>query len=616
MPQRRVKFNLWNKTAPLSILDLFFTMTFSIKTFGRSVYLCTFLLVAAWVANAKAKIETPHKRTEEPASKPIAALRVPFLLRTPVLLSKARLPLSLDPIRFTLRADKETIAVGEEVEITITAQLLDIPASAFFIFEEQKSFSIKLLLPQGFTQTGGDYQEYTGAQLTPQTNTFTKRIRGVFTTLPEHPCFALLRGAYHANASSVFEQKQTLCLTKKMVPKATREAACVSPWIAVQNKQCGTNSYALTVILSQDAVLTTNVGQISGTAPNYAISNVPTTSDLTLTATNCDKKVVITLPATPCQSCASPSLTVGAPNCYSTTYSFGVDMFNGVSLTSNYGTLVGTAPHFAINDISLGQHITLTATAANGCESKIIVSGSACGTTTGGSCTAPVLTPITPQTICQGGAFYTVGTGITNGVEAYYQWYNDNGPANNNTNPIAGEQRANLRSFPTAPGVYKYKIVATSAANASCSASQSVTLTVNALPTITSSVGNNPSCVPNFGGTISVAGKGGSNFFYSKDNGGNWVDLTGVNAQNEVTRNTILYATVKDIAKVKITLAEGFGLGPGGEYTGEIRNETAPAAFEELAAGTYNIRVKNENGCISEPATATLTNPNAPALLM
>lgn len=191
-------------------------MTFSIKSFVG--YLCAFLWVAALAANAKAKIETPNKPTEEPASKPIATLRVPFLLRTPVLLSKPSLPLSLDPIRFTLKTSHSTIAAGQEVEITITAQLLDIPTSAFFIFEEQKSFSIKLLLPQGFTQTGGDYQEYDGAQLTPQNNTFTRRIRGVFTSLPENACFVLLRGAYQANANSIFEQKQLLCLSKKDTP--------------------------------------------------------------------------------------------------------------------------------------------------------------------------------------------------------------------------------------------------------------------------------------------------------------------------------------------------------------------------------------------------------------
>ena len=220
--------------------------------------------------------------------------------------------------------------------------------------------------------------------------------------------------------------------------------------------------------------------------------------------------------------------------------------------------------------------------------------------------------PIAPQTICYGGAFYMVSTSITNGVEAYYQWYNDNGPANPNTNSIANEQRANLRSFPTVPGVYKYKIVATSAADASCNASQSVTLTVNPPPTITSTTGTNPRCAPAYGGTISVVGAGGNTLLYSKDNGSTWVDLTGLNAQDEITRNALLYTTVKDIARVKITLEEGFGLGPGGEYMGEIRNQTSPPVFEGLAAGTYSIRVKNENGCISDPASVALTNPNAP----
>lgn len=429
-------------------------MKLFIQSIWQTICLSLLLFTAALVVQGKEKRETPTKRTEAASSKLIPALHIPRVHRVHPMLSKPSLPLSLDPIRFTLQADKPTITVGEEVEITINAQLLDIPTSAFFIFEEQKSFSVKVLLPQGFTQTGGDYQEYTRAQLTPQNNTFTKRLRGVFTSLPANPCFVLLRGAYNVNASSVFEQKQILCLTKKDTPKATREA----------------------------------------------------------------------------------------------------------------------------------------------------------------DCTAPVLTPIAAQTICYGGGFYMVSTNVTNGVEVYYQWYNDNGVANANTNPIEGEQRANLRSFPTAPGVYQYKVVATSSASSSCSASQSVTLTVHALPTISSTTSTNPSCTPNDGGTISVVAAGGSALLYSKDNGGNWVDLTGLSAQDEITRNTLLYTTEKDVAKVKITLENGFGIGPGGEYTGEISSQSAAPTFEGLAAGTYSIRVKNENGCISTPNEVTLTNPNAPAI--
>ena len=591
-------------------------MSFPIKSCIQAYCLCIFLLLTTFVVQGKEKIETPHKPSEGKNS--IPALRVPWVYRNHPLLSKPALPLSLDPIRFTLHTSKQTISAGEEVEITITAQLLDIPSSAFFIFEDQKSFSLKLLLPQGFTQTGGDYQEFIGGKLSTPNSIFIKRIRGVFASVPENPCFILLRGAYNANSSSVFEQKQTLCLDKKITPKATREADCVSPWIAVQNKTCGSSTYSLNVSVSQDALLTTNVGQVSGTAPNYTITNVPLSSELVLTATNCDKQVSLVMPVAPCQNCNPPTIVVGAPNCGSTTYSFGVDMFDGVTLNSNYGTIVGTAPHFAINDISLGQTITLTATAANGCQSTIIVSGSSCGTgggnNNGGSCTPPVLAPITPQTICYGGAFYMVNTSVTNGVETYYQWYNDNGVANNNTNPIEGENRANLRSFPTTPGEYKYKVVATSSANSACTASQSVTLTIQAPPTVTSTTGTNPSCVPSYGGAISVAGAGGTSFLYSKDNGGNWVDLTGANAQNEITRNAMLYAPQNDVARVKITLEEGFGLGPGGEYTGQILNQSSAPTFEGLAAGTYNIRVKAENGCISAPTAVTLTNPNAPAI--
>jgi hypothetical protein len=122
--------------------------------------------------------------------------------------------LQLDPIRFMMTASHDSVLVGQEIELTINAGLLEIHPSSFFVFDEQKGFSIKVLLPESFVQTGGNYSEYIGMRLSAFNKTATYHLRGYFTKAEKNPCFRLLRGLQNAGNNSVFEQKQTLCLKK------------------------------------------------------------------------------------------------------------------------------------------------------------------------------------------------------------------------------------------------------------------------------------------------------------------------------------------------------------------------------------------------------------------
>lgn len=119
----------------------------------------------------------------------------------------------LDPVRFTMRASKDSVKLGEEFEITIRAELLPIPPSAFFVFDEQKSFSLKLILPEGFVQTGGDYYDYIGATLTTPNQPVQYTIKGFLSRSDISPSFMLLRGPKDGNASSIFEKKGEVLLT-------------------------------------------------------------------------------------------------------------------------------------------------------------------------------------------------------------------------------------------------------------------------------------------------------------------------------------------------------------------------------------------------------------------
>ena len=134
-------------------------------------------------------------------------------------LVSAKIRSSADPIRFTLTCNKQHIGIGEPIELTITAQLLDIPANLMFFLPGANGYSLKLLSPSGFQQTESELPELTGGELAyPTKTTVTYRVRGYFVSAADLTCFRLLRGSRQATSQSLFETKATLCLTTEPEP--------------------------------------------------------------------------------------------------------------------------------------------------------------------------------------------------------------------------------------------------------------------------------------------------------------------------------------------------------------------------------------------------------------
>lgn len=153
----------------------------------------------------------PRTTSENPIFFPI---KLPRWLPSRAFQSSQQQPLrvSADPVRFVLAANKTTVTVGEEIELTIQAVLLDIPPSLLFVFEEQKSFSLKLLVPQGFEITGGTYSNLVGTTLDQQLKPFVEyTVKGKFTQYSPDP-FILLRGPKEPSAQSLFEKKAELLI--------------------------------------------------------------------------------------------------------------------------------------------------------------------------------------------------------------------------------------------------------------------------------------------------------------------------------------------------------------------------------------------------------------------
>lgn len=121
---------------------------------------------------------------------------------------------SNDPIRFTIQPNKQRVSVGEPIDLTITAQLLDISPNLMFFLPGSNAYTLKMIMPAGFQVTGGDLTEFVTGELIHSSRTVaTYHLQGYFTSASQGTCFQLLRSHGQATSQSLFEKKATLCLS-------------------------------------------------------------------------------------------------------------------------------------------------------------------------------------------------------------------------------------------------------------------------------------------------------------------------------------------------------------------------------------------------------------------
>ncbi|GAB3799875.1 hypothetical protein GCM10028819_24100 [Spirosoma humi] len=118
-----------------------------------------------------------------------------------------------DPIRFTLRVDTKQVSLGDEVTFIITAHYVNVSPALLFLAEGSNAFRLKLLLPDGFVQTGGDYSDYIGAELSSARTTVTYTLKGFFTKVDSKSEFRLLRGSGNADEPNLFVEKAKLVIS-------------------------------------------------------------------------------------------------------------------------------------------------------------------------------------------------------------------------------------------------------------------------------------------------------------------------------------------------------------------------------------------------------------------
>lgn len=128
----------------------------------------------------------------------------------PVLTEQEWKTFSNDPVRFTLTPNKKTAYVGEEIELTLTAELLNISPSALFTFEELREYTLKVVLPSDFIHTGGTYYDFLSDKLDFSNPKKTYTIKGRYLAKPAlDDCFKVLRKLNN----DVFILKDTECPT-------------------------------------------------------------------------------------------------------------------------------------------------------------------------------------------------------------------------------------------------------------------------------------------------------------------------------------------------------------------------------------------------------------------
>lgn len=116
-----------------------------------------------------------------------------------------------DPIRFRIACNKSVIGLGETLELTITAELLNIAPSLLFFHSGASAYRLKLLQPVGFEQTGGELaDEVTDALSFPSHALMTYRIQGHFQRFESGTSFRLLRGPAQGSGQDLFVEKATV----------------------------------------------------------------------------------------------------------------------------------------------------------------------------------------------------------------------------------------------------------------------------------------------------------------------------------------------------------------------------------------------------------------------
>ena len=302
---------------------------------------------------------------------------------------------------------------------------MNLSPNLLFFLPGSNAYTLKMLLPEGFQQTGGNLTEFvTGELAYPAQSEVTYSIRGIFTSTTSNACFRLLRSHGHANNQSLFVEKATLCIPvrSRQESGAARSAManslvnwCVEAESGSSNRSVSSNNlasggqciggfgnsseyadYTITGVPSAGNY-TLHIWYTSGENPQFGIvinGNLQTasgTSNGSWTGPFVEKTVAVSLQAGNnslriqgggsgnftldrlCvdggdggSGCTPPSLSLGTPTCNgSNTYSVSFITQAGANVSSSAGSVQGNQ----VVNIPTGTNVTVSSN-LNGCSSQ------------------------------------------------------------------------------------------------------------------------------------------------------------------------------------------------------------------------------------------------------
>jgi hypothetical protein len=113
--------------------------------------------------------------------------------------------LAPDPFMFTITTDKDSVNLNEEFEVSVKVNWVDYGVNNGVRFlPEWYKYTLKVVMPKGFIQTGGDYTDYCTKPVDANNQEATFTIKGKFEYKPEEAKFTVLRGFEGAGDLSSF----------------------------------------------------------------------------------------------------------------------------------------------------------------------------------------------------------------------------------------------------------------------------------------------------------------------------------------------------------------------------------------------------------------------------
>ncbi|QHV98238.1 DUF6973 domain-containing protein [Spirosoma endbachense] len=184
-----------------------------------------------------------------------------------------------DPIRFSLTVNKRHVKPGEVVDVEITAHYLAILSSQLFVLPGANAFRLKLLLPDGFVQTGGDYTDYIGTELSSANPTITYKLKGYFARASSRVEFRLLRGSAQANESTLFVEKTRLVLevdgsqaARQAGDYANLSVDCGGNTLTVSAQLTTSTNNRVSILIFKDNAIVNNLNDLVGPSINQTVS--------------------------------------------------------------------------------------------------------------------------------------------------------------------------------------------------------------------------------------------------------------------------------------------------------------------------------------------------------